>query len=162
MTDHCLRSRNYVNVIVAGKQPSPQWLGMEAAIQHCAAGIGIWHWAGSDEGGEPGVVMACCGDVPTLEALAAVDLLRTHFPELKVRVVNVVDLMKLQSQGDHPHGLGDAEFDRLFTVDNRSFSPIMAIPRSSTGSPIAAPTTEIFMCMATRKKAQRARRSTRW
>ncbi len=117
VTDHCLRSRNYVNVMIAGKQPSPQWLGMDAAIEHCSAGIGIWQWAGNDGGGEPDVVMACCGDVPTLETMAAVDLLQTHFPELKVRVVNVVDLMKLQSRSDHPHGLSDTAFDQLFTVD---------------------------------------------
>ncbi|MFN0192984.1 MAG: phosphoketolase [Aestuariivirga sp.] len=116
VTDHCLRSRNYVNVVIAGKQPSPQWLGMDAAIEHCSAGIGIWQWAGNG-GGEPDVVMACCGDAPTLETMAAVDLLRKQFPALKVRVVNVVDLMKLQSQSDHPHGLSDAEFDRLFTAD---------------------------------------------
>ncbi len=105
VTDHCLRSRNYVNVIVAGKQPAPQWLDMDAAIKHCTAGIGIWPWASNDQGGEPDVVMACCGDVPTLETLAAVELLRKHFPELKVRVINVVDLMKLQPQSEHPHGL---------------------------------------------------------
>ena len=117
VTDHCLRSRHYVNVIVAGKQPAPQWLTMDAAIEHCTAGIGIWHWASNDRGGEPDVVMACCGDVPTLETLAAVDLLRVHFPKLKVRVVNVVDLMKLQPPSVHPHGLSDAEFDALFTTD---------------------------------------------
>ena len=96
VTDHCLRSRNYVNVIVAGKQPAPQWLNMDQAIKHCTAGIGIWEWASNDRGGEPDVVMACCGDVPTLETLAAVDLLRRHIPELKIRVINVVDLMTLQ------------------------------------------------------------------
>ena len=117
VTDHCLRSRNYVNVVIAGKQPSPQWLSMDAAIQHCSTGIGIWSWASSGEGSEPDVVMACCGDVPTLEALAAVELLRKHFPKLKVRVINVVDLMKLQSQNEHPHGLSDTEFDQLFTRD---------------------------------------------
>jgi xylulose-5-phosphate/fructose-6-phosphate phosphoketolase len=116
ITDHCLRSRNYVHVIVAGKQPSPQWLNMDAAIRHCAAGIGIWDWASSDKGGEPDVVMACCGDVPTLETLAAVDFLRRHFPELKVRFVNVIDLMKLQSQSEHSHGLSDKDFDQLFTT----------------------------------------------
>ncbi len=116
VTDHCMRSRNYVNVIVAGKQPAPQWLDIDAATQHCAAGIGIWQWASTDEGGEPDVVMACCGDVPTLETLAAVELLRTHFPKLKVRVINVVDLMKLQPQSEHPHGLSDSEFDGLFTT----------------------------------------------
>jgi xylulose-5-phosphate/fructose-6-phosphate phosphoketolase len=117
VTDHCLRSRNYVNVIVAGKQPSPQWLDMDAAVRHCTAGLGIWPWASTDRGGEPDVVMACCGDVPTLETLAAVSLLREHFPELKVRVINVVDLMKLQPSGQHPHGLSDKEFDVLFTTD---------------------------------------------
>jgi xylulose-5-phosphate/fructose-6-phosphate phosphoketolase len=117
VTDHCLRSRNYVNVIVAGKQPTPQWLDMDAAITHCAAGIGIWSWAGNERGGEPDVVMACCGDVPTLETLAAVDLLRRQLPALKVRVINVVDLMKLQPQREHPHGLSDRDFDGLFTRD---------------------------------------------
>jgi xylulose-5-phosphate/fructose-6-phosphate phosphoketolase len=117
VTDHCLRSRNYVNVIVAGKQPAPQWLDMEAAIKHCTAGIGIWPWASNDRGGDPDVVMACSGDVPTLETLAAVELLREHAPELKIRVVNVVDLMKLQPAGEHPHGLSDRDFDVLFTTD---------------------------------------------
>jgi xylulose-5-phosphate/fructose-6-phosphate phosphoketolase len=117
VTDHCLRSRNYVNVIVAGKQPSPQWLDMDAAVKHCTAGLGIWPWASSDQGGEPDVVMACCGDVPTLETLAAVELLRSHFPDLKIRVINVVNLMKLQPQSEHPHGLNDKEFDVLFTTN---------------------------------------------
>ena len=117
VTDHCLRSRNYVNVIVAGKQPAPQWLNMDAAIKHCTVGLGIWPWASNDRGGEPDVVMACCGDVPTLETLAAVELLRTLFPLLKIRVINVVDLMKLQPQREHPHGLSDKEFDILFTTD---------------------------------------------
>jgi len=117
ITDHCLRSRNYVNVVVAGKQPAPQWLNMEEAIQHCTAGISIWEWASNDKGSEPDVVMACCGDVPTLETLAAVDLLRVHVPELKVRVINVVNLMKLQSPSEHPHGLPDRDFDALFTTD---------------------------------------------
>jgi xylulose-5-phosphate/fructose-6-phosphate phosphoketolase len=117
MTDHCLRSRNHVNVIVAGKQPSPQWLDMDAAIKHCTAGIGIWEWASNDKGSEPDVVMACCGDVPTLETLAAVDLLRQHFPELKFRVINVVDLMKLQPESEHPNGLSDKDFDVIFTTD---------------------------------------------
>jgi xylulose-5-phosphate/fructose-6-phosphate phosphoketolase len=117
VTDHCLRSRNYVNVVVAGKQPAPQWLTMDEAVKHCTAGIGIWEWASNDRGGEPDVVMACCGDVPTLETLAAVDLLRRHLPELKVRVVNVVNLMKLQTPQEHPHGLPDTEFDALFTKD---------------------------------------------
>jgi xylulose-5-phosphate/fructose-6-phosphate phosphoketolase len=117
VTDHCMRSRNYVNVVVAGKQPTPQWLDMDAAIKHCTAGIGIWPWAGNDQDGAPDVVMACCGDVPTLETLAAAKLLRRHFPILKVRVINVVDLMKLQPQSEHPHGLSDKDFDTLFTRD---------------------------------------------
>jgi xylulose-5-phosphate/fructose-6-phosphate phosphoketolase len=117
VTDHCVRSRNYVNVIVAGKQPEPQWLDMDSAIKHCTAGLGIWPWASNDRGGEPDVVMACCGDVPTLETLAAVELLRQHFPELKVRVINVIDLMKLQPRSEHPHGLSDKDFDVLFTTD---------------------------------------------
>jgi xylulose-5-phosphate/fructose-6-phosphate phosphoketolase len=115
--DHCLRSRDYVNVVVAGKQPALQYLDMEAAIKHCTAGIGIWKWASNDRGGEPDVVMACAGDIPTLETLAAVDLLRGEFPELKMRVVNVVDLMRLQPREDHPHGLSDRDFDSLFTRD---------------------------------------------
>jgi xylulose-5-phosphate/fructose-6-phosphate phosphoketolase len=115
--DHCLRSRHYVNVVVAGKHPAPQWLSMDAAARHCAEGIGIWQWAGNDHGSEPDVVMACCGDVPTLETLAAVSILREHLPDLKVRVVNVVDLMKLQPQSEHPHGLSDEDFDGLFTRD---------------------------------------------
>ncbi|MCC6233794.1 MAG: phosphoketolase family protein, partial [Verrucomicrobiales bacterium] len=117
VTDHCLRSRNYVNVIVAGKQPSPQWLIMDEAVRHCAAGIGVWPWASTDQGGEPDVVLACAGDVPTLETLAAAQLLREHFPELRVRVINVVDLMKLQPQQEHPHGLADRDFDVLFTTN---------------------------------------------
>jgi xylulose-5-phosphate/fructose-6-phosphate phosphoketolase len=117
VTDHCLRSRNYVNLVVAGKQPAPVWLTMDEAVKHCTAGIGIWEWASNDKGAEPDVVMACCGDVPTLETLAAVDLLRKHVPELKVRVINVVNLMKLQPCTEHPHGLSDLDFDTLFTKD---------------------------------------------
>lgn len=117
VTDHCLRSRNYVNVIVAGKQPELQWLDMAAAERHCTVGMGIWGWASNDQGQSPDVVMACAGDVPTLETLAAVDLLRTLVPELRVRVVNVVDLMTLQSPSAHPHGMADAEFDSIFTSD---------------------------------------------
>ncbi len=117
VTDHCLRSRNYINVIVAGKQPELQWLDMDSAINHCTAGIGIWKWASNDEGGDPDVVMACAGDVATLETLAAVEILRMHFPELKIRVINVVDLMTLEPQSEHPHGLSDKEFDNLFTTD---------------------------------------------
>jgi xylulose-5-phosphate/fructose-6-phosphate phosphoketolase len=117
ITDHCLRSRNYVNLIDAGKQPELQWLDMDAAVTHCAAGIGIWQWASNDQGGEPDVVMACAGDVPTLEILAATSLLRKHLPDLKVRVINVVDLMTLQPSSEHPHGLDDDDFDALFTTN---------------------------------------------
>ncbi len=117
VADHCLRSRNYVNVIVAGKQPALQWLDMESAIEHCTNGIGIWQWASTDNGSEPDVVMACAGDIPTLETLAAVDLLRQHFPDIKIRVVNVVDLMTIQPSTEHPHGLSDREFDSIFTID---------------------------------------------
>jgi xylulose-5-phosphate/fructose-6-phosphate phosphoketolase len=117
VADHCLRSRNYVNVIVAGKQPSLQYLSMDAAIKHCSFGIGIWDWASNDAGTEPDVVMACCGDVPTLETLAAVDYLRGAVPDLKIRVVNVVDLMTLQPSSEHPHGLSDRDFDSIFTKD---------------------------------------------
>jgi xylulose-5-phosphate/fructose-6-phosphate phosphoketolase len=115
--DHCLRSRHYVNVVVAGKHPAPQWLTMEEAELHCAAGIGIWEWASNDKGADPDVVMACAGDVPALETLAAVSILRKWLPDLKIRVVNVVDLMKLQPTSEHPHGLCDADFDAMFTTD---------------------------------------------
>jgi xylulose-5-phosphate/fructose-6-phosphate phosphoketolase len=115
--DHCLRSRHYVNVVVAGKHPAPQWLDMDAAVEHCTKGIGIWDWASNDRDTEPDVVMACAGDVPTLETLAAVSILREHWPDLKIRVVNVVDLMKLQPATEHPHGLSDKDFDSLFTTD---------------------------------------------
>lgn len=117
VSDHCLRSRNYINLIVAGKQPAPQWLSVEEAIAHCTAGLGVWKWASNDEGGEPDVVLACCGDVPTMETLAAVTLLHKRVPDLKIRVVNVVDLMTLQPQSEHPHGLADEEFDLIFTKD---------------------------------------------
>jgi xylulose-5-phosphate/fructose-6-phosphate phosphoketolase len=117
VTDRCLRSRDLVNVVVAGKQPGPQWLTMDEAIKHCQAGVGIWEWASNDRGGDPDVVMACAGDIPTLETLAAVDLLRRHAPELKIRVINVVDLMTLQSPNEHPNGLSDHDFDALFTKD---------------------------------------------
>ena len=117
VTDHVLRSRNYVNVIVAGKQPAPQWLNMDAAVKHCSAGLGVWAWASNDYGVEPDVVMACAGDVPTLETMAAVDLLRHEIPDLKIRVINVVNLMKLQPQSEHPNGLSDRDFDELFTSD---------------------------------------------
>jgi xylulose-5-phosphate/fructose-6-phosphate phosphoketolase len=115
--DHCLRSRHYVNVVVAGKHPAPQWLSMDAAVKHCSEGIGIWQWASNDQHSEPDLVMACAGDVPTLETLAAVSILRRQLPELKIRVVNVVDLMKLQPTSEHPHGLSDDDFDSLFTKD---------------------------------------------
>ncbi len=115
--DHCLRSRHYVNVVVAGKHPAPQWLTMDAAVQHCTKGIGIWQWASNSESVTPDVVMACCGDVPTLETLAAVSLLREQIPELKIRLINVVDLMRLQPPSEHPHGLSDTDFDELFTAD---------------------------------------------
>jgi xylulose-5-phosphate/fructose-6-phosphate phosphoketolase len=115
--DHCLRSRHYVNVVVAGKHPLPQWLSMDAAVVHCTQGIGIWQWAGNDQCSDPDVVMACCGDTPTLETMAAVSLLREHLPDLKVRVINVVDLMKLQPASEHPHGLSETDYDSLFTKD---------------------------------------------
>ncbi len=115
--DHCLRSRHYVNVIVAGKHPAPQWLSIDAAQKHCTEGIGLWPWASTDQGAEPDAVLACCGDVPTLETLAAASILREHLPELKIRVVNVVDLLKLQRDTEHPHGLSDADYDALFTRD---------------------------------------------
>jgi len=122
VTDHCLRSRDYVNVTVAGKNPLPNWLGMDEAIEHCRAGASEWRWASSPRladgrGAQPEVVLACCGDVPTLETLAAVDLLRQRLPDLNVRVVNVVDLMRLQPSSEHPHGMTDADFDALFTTD---------------------------------------------
>ncbi len=117
VADHCLHSRNYVNVIVAGKQPQPNWLPMNEAIIHCTRGAGIWEWASNDSPGEPDVVLACCGDIPTLETLAAVDLIRQHLPELKVRVVNVVDLMRMLPETEHPHGMSDAEYDALFTTE---------------------------------------------
>lgn len=117
VTDHCLRSRDYINVIVAGKQPEIQWLDMESAVKHCEKGIGIWNWASNDNGEEPDVVMACAGDVPTLETIAAVQILREHLPQIKVRVVNVVDLLALQPESEHPHGLSDKNFDKIFTKD---------------------------------------------
>ncbi len=117
VTDHCLRSRHYVNVVVAGKQPSLQYLAMDAAINHCTQGLGIWEWASNDQGSEPDVVMACCGDVPTMETLAAVDFLRQHLPDIKIRVVNVVNLMKLQPPTEHPHGISDVDYASLFTPD---------------------------------------------
>ena len=137
VTDHCLRSRNYVNVVVAGKQPAPVWLTMDEATRHCAAGVSIWEWASNDRGraaAEPDVVLGCCGDVPTLETLAAADFIRRELPELKVRVINVVDLMKLQPPRDHPHGMPDADFDALFT--QRS-SGRLRVPRLPDADPQA-------------------------
>lgn len=115
--DHCIRSKNYVNVLVTSKHPRPQWLTMEQAVKHCTQGIGIWDWASNDKGCEPDVVLACCGDTPTLEILAAATILHKNMPDLKIRVVNVVDLMKLQPQSEHPHGLSDVEYDSIFTKD---------------------------------------------
>ena len=126
--DNCLRSRHHVNVVIAGKHPSPQWLTMDAAVKHCIKGIGIWQWASNDQGVAPDVVMACCGDVPTLETLAAVSILRRHLPDLKIRVINVVNLMKLQPQIEHPHGLSDREFDELFTKDKPVIFAFHAYP----------------------------------
>jgi xylulose-5-phosphate/fructose-6-phosphate phosphoketolase len=126
--DHCLRSRHYVNVVIAGKHPAPQWLAIGAAVDHCTQGIGIWQWASNDQGAAPDVVMACCGDVPTLETLAAVSIMREHLPQLKIRVVNVVDLMKLQPQSEHPHGLNDIDFDDLFTRDKPVIFAFHAYP----------------------------------
>jgi xylulose-5-phosphate/fructose-6-phosphate phosphoketolase len=126
--DHCLRSQHYVNVVVAGKHALPQWLTMEEAIVHCTEGIGIWQWASNDQGSEPDVVMACCGDTPTLEILAAVSILRQHLPDLKIRVINVVDLMKLQSASEHPHGLNETDYDSLFTKDKHIIFGFHAYP----------------------------------
>jgi xylulose-5-phosphate/fructose-6-phosphate phosphoketolase len=126
--DHCLRSRHYVNVVVAGKHPAPQWLNMDQAIAHCTTGIGIWQWAGNDQEDRPDAVLACCGDVPTLETLAAVTILRQHLPQLRVRVVNVVDLMKLQPQSEHPHGLSDCDYDSLFPPETPTIFAFHAYP----------------------------------
>ena len=115
--DHCLKSKNYVNAIVASKHPRPQWLTMEQAVKHCTQGIGIWDWASSDNGDDPDVVLACCGDTPTLEALAAVDIMHKEMPDVKVRFVNVVDLMRLEPKDRHPHGLSDVDYDTIFTKD---------------------------------------------
>ena len=128
VADHCLRSRNYVNVVIAGKHPAPQWLSMDAAIRHCTEGIGIWQWASNDSKAEPDVVMACCGDVPTLETLAAVSILRRELPDLKIRVVNVVDLMRLQPTAEHPHGLSDNDYDSIFTRDKPVIFSFHAYP----------------------------------
>jgi len=126
--DHCLRSRHYVNVVIAGKHPAPQWLAMDAAVTHCTEGIGIWQWASNDQEAEPDIVMACAGDVPTLETLAAVSIMRQHLPDLKIRVINVVDLMKLQPKTEHPHGLSDTDFDSLFTTNKPVIFTFHAYP----------------------------------
>ena len=126
--DHCLRSRHYVNVVICGKHPAPQWLSIDAAVKHCSGGIGIWQWASNDQEEETDIVMACCGDVPTLEILAAVSIMREHLPELKIRVVNIVDLMKLQPQTEHPHGLSDIDFDDYFTKDKPVIFAFHAYP----------------------------------
>ena len=158
VADHCLRSENYVNVIVADKQKHLQYLTMEAAITHCTKGIGIWDWASNDEGHEPDVVMASAGDVATLEALAATAMLREAFPDLKLRFVNVVDLFKLQPATEHPHGLSDRDFDSLFTASAPSSSTSTATRGSSTASPTAARTTRTCTCAATRRRATSTRR----
>ncbi len=126
--DHCLRSRHYINVIVCGKHPAPQWLSMDAAVKHCSEGIGIWQWASNDQEVEPDIVMACCGDVPTLETLAAVSIMQNHLPQLKIRVINIIDLMKLQPQTEHPHGLSDTDFDGYFTKDKPVIFAFHAYP----------------------------------
>ena len=151
VADHCLRSENYVNVIVADKQMQLQYLAIDDAIAHCAKGVGIWEWASSDDGEEPDVVMACAGDVATLETLAATALLREPFPDLRIRFVNVVDLFRLQPETEHPHGLSDRDFEALFTADARSSSTSTAIPGSCTASPTAGGTTRTCTCAGTRK-----------
>ena len=153
--DHCLRSRHYVNVVVAGKHPAPQWLSMDAAVKHCSEGIGIWQWASNDQRSEPDLVMACAGDVPTLETLAAVSILRMHLPGLKVRVVNIVDLMKLQPSSEHPHGLSDSDFDSLFTRDKPVIFAFHGYPwLIHRLTLIDATITIICTCTATRRRAQ--------
>jgi xylulose-5-phosphate/fructose-6-phosphate phosphoketolase len=160
VTDHSLRSWNRINVIVAGKQPAPQWLGMDEAVKHCTAGIGIWEWASNDRGHEPDVVMACAGDVPTLETLAAVSLLRQHLPELRIRVVNVVDLMTLQPHEEHPHGLTDRDFDALFTTDKPVIFAHHSYPALIHRLTYRRTNHDNFHVAATRRKAPRQRPST--
>jgi phosphoketolase len=138
VADHCLRSRNYVNVMIAGKHALPQWLTMEQAIVHCTRGVGIWPWASNDQGSEPDIVMACCGDTPTLEILAATSILCAHLPALRVRVINVVDLMKLQSASEHPHGLDEAGFDALFTRDKPVVFGFQGYPGSNAAAKAGA------------------------
>ena len=158
--DHCLRSRHYVNVVVAGKHPAPQWLSMDAAVKHCTEGVGIWQWASNDSQGEPDVVMACAGDVPTLETLAAVSILRRHLPALKVRVVNVVDLMKLQPTSEHPHGLSDQRFRLAVHARQADHLRVSRLSLArSIGSPIAGTITPTCTCAATRRRAPSPRHS---
>ena len=160
VADHCLRSRDYVNVVVAGKQPQPAWLTMAEALQHCALGIGTWEWASSDAGGEADVVLACVGDVPTLETLAAAAMLREHLPSLRVRVVNVVDLMRLVPPAEHPHGLPTRSSTGSSPSVHRWSSPITVIRRSFTSSPTSAPTTTTSTCTGTGTRAPPPRPST--
>ena len=160
VADHCLRSRDYVNVIVAGKQPQHDWLTMDEALDHCTRGLGIWTFASNDTGAVPDVVMACCGDIPTLETLAAVKLLREELPDLKVRVVNVVDLMRLQPDTEHPHGLTDTEFDTLFTADRPMIFAFHGYPLLIHRLTYRRPITPISMYGGTRKKERRQRHST--
>ena len=150
--DHCARSRNYVNVLVTSKHPRPQWLTMDQAVKHCTQGIGIWEWASNDQGCEPDLVMACCGDTPTLETLAAVTILWDNLPELKIRFINVVDLMKMESHDKHPHGMTDADYDSLFTKDK----PIIfahGYPRLIHELDCIVGTTRTYTFTAIRKKA---------
>ena len=160
VADKCLRSRDLVNVIVSGKQPEPQWLDMASAIRHCTSGVGIWRWASNDEGTDPDVVMACAGDVPTMETLAAVDLLRKYLPDLKIRVVNVVDLMTLQPQNEHPNGLSDREFDSLFTIDRPVIFAYHGYPWLIHRLTYRRTNHATCTCAVTRKKAAPPRPST--
>ena len=158
--NHCLRSRHYVNIVVAGKHPAPQWLEMTAAARHCAAGIGRWDWASNDDDGQPDLVMCAAGDVPTLEILAAVALLRRAIPELKIRMVNVVDLMRLQPEAEHPHGLSDEQFDALFTRDKPVIFAYHGYPWLIHRLTYRRTNHGTSTCAATRKRARSRRRST--
>ena len=145
--DHCLRSTQYVNVVVCGKQPNPNWLTMEEAVRHCTRGLGIWPWAGTEvEGEEPDVVLGCAGDIPTVEVLAAASILRTRIPDLKVRVVNVVDLMRMQDDREHPHGLSHRDFDGIFTANRPIIFAYHGYHGSFTASPTAAAATATSTC----------------
>ncbi len=152
VTDHCLRSRNYINLIIAGKQPELQWLDMESAIKHCTAGLGIWKWASNDEGSEPDVIMACAGDVPTVETLAAVEILRQHFPDLKIRVVNVVDLMTLQPQSEHPHGLSDKDFDSIFPKNKQVIFAFHGYPSAHPSSNLSPHKLSLHACARVQRR----------